>query len=113
MLVLKNTQFSVPADFDFMVEVPDLAEVKTILHKKSRRYGYIALVVTIRAYVLTSHALKQKSETLWQLIKRKLAKRNKEKTHVEAENKFLTRISEYKNRIRRIKEKIKEEEGLN
>jgi len=114
MLVLKNTEYSAPSDFDFLIEVPDFKEVKTILHQKSRRYGYIALVITIRTYVLMSHTLKRKSETLWQFIKRRLARRNKVKVpHEEAENKFLTKVSEYKRRIQRIKEKIKEEEGLN
>ncbi len=113
MLVLKHSQYSAPADFDFLIEIPDFDELKNAFHKKSRRYGYIALVLTIRTYVITSHVLKRKSETLWQWLKRRLAKKNHPKAAHDIDNKFLTRISEYKKRIRRIKERIKEEEGLN
>ena len=58
MYALRHTEVHVPRDIDFAIDVPDFEEVKNILVKKSKRYGYIALVVTIRLYVLGTYATK-------------------------------------------------------
>lgn len=115
MVLLRNGDFSIPTDFEFALEVPDFEQLRSTLQKKSRRFGYIALVIIIRLYVLGVHFLKRKLTVLWRIIVRKFKRRNKpENTEMTAEeNKFLQKITAYKKRIRRIKERIKEEEGLN
>ncbi|MFN4181315.1 MAG: hypothetical protein ACK4FA_01285 [Candidatus Paceibacteria bacterium] len=111
---LRHTEVHVPRDIDFTIDVPDFEEVKNTLIKKSRRYGYVALVVTIRLYVLGTHATKHHTRQIVKKIKERLNKRHTAKptTH-KSENKFLKKVTEYKNRIEKIKEQIKTEEGLN
>ncbi|MFM7088440.1 MAG: hypothetical protein ACKOW9_02830 [Candidatus Paceibacterota bacterium] len=110
---LRNTDVHVPMDFDFSIDVPDFEEVGQHILKKSKRYSYILLVITIRAYVLGTHATKKQIQKVTQIIKKRLHKRHARPIQTPTENKFLKRVTEYKHRIRKIKEQIKTEEGLN
>ena len=113
MYVLRHTEVHVPKDLDFTIDVPDFEDVKHVFITKSRRYGYVALVITIRLYVIGTHAAKQNIRKLTQLIKDRVHKRQIKPKAQKPENKFLKRITEYKNKIERIKDRIKTEEGLN
>jgi hypothetical protein len=98
------------------IDIPDLEEIKIIASKKIKKHGYSALVTTLRFYIISSHFLKKTSKELYTKVKDKL-NRNKnrlggnplEKPEV---SKFLKRISEYKEKVRTIKHKIKKEENI-
>jgi hypothetical protein len=103
--------------YDFVINVPDIEEVRDITNKNLSKAGYFLLVVVLRAYLLSLNFLKQKYLLLKQKIneikQQRRLKKGIEITETREENKFLQKISEYKAKIRKIKKKIKEEEGLN
>ncbi len=111
--VLKNTHITYT--HDFAIEVPDLKEVGQIANKNWKKYSYLALVLTLRTYLISFNFLKKKYKILKNKIKEIKRKNNKIDTvqkEIEA-NKFLKMMSDYKKKISKIKKKIKEEEGLN
>ncbi len=113
---LRSDNYDIPNDFEFVINVPDFEYIVTTSRKKFRKYGYITLIILIRLYVLAVHAVKRGFEKAWLWTKQKILgfKAEKKVTRVSREaNKFLLKVGEYKSKIRKIKEKIKEEEGLN
>lgn len=92
-------------------EIPYVLEVKHFTVKRLKKYGYLVLVTTIRLYFRSLNFLKRK----YKKLKRKIDNSNKSeiKNGIEKKemNGFLKGISDYKNKIRRIKHEIKEEEN--
>lgn len=98
---------------DFAIEVPDLEEVKDVTNSNFKKYSYKTLVVMVRFYVLTLDFLKVKYKILEEKIKRiKLRKNQKNIPEIKEANKVLSMISEYKKKIKNIRKRIKEEEGI-
>ena len=102
-----------------LVQTPNLREVRHIVLKKSREYGYVALVEIVRFSIKSSRVLKsvyKETKNKIGQIKRKYILR-KEKEEVEQKEKevsgFLKKISEYKHKIRKIKHQILKEEKEN
>lgn len=102
-------------DGEFFFDVPDLHEVQYVIVRKMKQYGYVALVVTIRIYVRSSKIMdylyKEAVSRLSTLYKKYIQKKNPE-TEAKEVSKFLKMVSEYKNKIKEIKERVREEEGL-
>ena len=101
---------------EFLLAVPDLEEIKHIAWKKTKRYSYNVLVITLRLYILSSYFVKKKSKELYVKAKNRLH-RNKNRQAGDLGEKrevsgFLKRISEYKEKIKTIKHRIKEEENI-
>ena len=98
------------------IRTPHLREIRHIVIKKSREYGYIALVETIRFSIRSSKLLKRKYEELKNKLSSKMARK---RSALEEENKekevsgFLKMISEYKQKIRKIRDQVAEEEKEN
>ena len=95
------------------IKVPDLQEFKQIATKKTRKY---ASTVRLRASIKTSHFLKRK----YKEIKNKIIEKTKKiligKKHGIQEHEvstFLRKVSDYKSKVNKIKDQIKEEEGIN
>jgi hypothetical protein len=96
--------------------VPELQKIKHLTFKNIRRLGYLTIFVTLRFFIKSSNFLKITSKMLLEELKNKL-KKNKnssldgtiEKKEV---SKYLRIISEYQQKIRKMKHKIKEEEGI-
>jgi hypothetical protein len=115
ILVLKHANVHHPKDLELEFEVPDLDEVKKFANKKIRRYGYMALVSTIRLYIIGGSFLKNKSTIVLKTIKSKLP--GKKITKIDKDGNvessaFIKTIAEYKHKIKKIKHKIKKEEGI-
>ena len=94
------------------LEVPRLEEIQKVSGKILRRLGYFLLVETIRAYVRLIQFLKN----TYGKIETKLAARRQKNGGAPAPlkepNRFLKTIAEYKRKIGKIKQEIKEEENL-
>lgn len=91
-------------------KIPYILEIKHITIKKIKKYGYLILVTTIRIYFRSLNLLKRKYKEL----KTKIGNSNKsevQNTKKQEINRFLKGISDYKNKIRKIKHDIKEEEN--
>lgn len=98
---------------ELLFNLPSLAELKEISIKLSKRAGYNFLVIVIKLYVKLSYLFKTthgKVKTRMQSLTEKYTpERDSAPKQV---SKFLKAVGDYKQRIRRIKRKIKEEEGL-
>jgi predicted tellurium resistance membrane protein TerC len=99
---------------NFPIQIPNPHELKHIVNKKSKKYGFIALVISIRLYVIASHFLKVQFKKFGAFLTKKMnkmlaGKHPEEPKEVSA---FLQRMSDYKKKVKRIKDKIKEEEGI-
>jgi len=115
IFVLKHANIHHPKDLELEFEVPDLDEVKKFANKKIKRYGYMALVSTIRLYIIGGSFLKNKSMIVLKTIKSKLP--GKKITKIDKDGNietsaFIKTISEYKHKIKKIKHRIKKEEGI-
>jgi hypothetical protein len=96
--------------------VPDLQKIKHITFKSTKRFGYVTLFITLRFFIKSSNFIKTKSKIIIKELKNKFRK-NKENYADEIiekkeVSKYLKVISEYKDKIRKIKDVIKEEEGI-
>ena len=92
--------------------VPEIQKIKHLTFKNAKKYEHLALVAIIRFSVRSSNFLKNSYQEIKIKIKDII---NKDKNHPgQLENreasKFLKMISDYKDKIRHIKHKIKEEE---
>lgn len=98
------------------IKIPDLQEFKYIVVKKLRKYGFILLVITLRASIKSSYFLKRKYKEIKNIAIIKIKKIIIGKKHGIQEHEvssFLKKVSDYKSKVKEIKHKIKEEEGIN
>ena len=95
----------------FSVQIPNLQEIGHLTVKNSRKYGYILLVKSVRSYVLSINFLKKEYIKIKNSTK-KYIPHKKFKSIEKKDSKFLKVISDYKHKIKRIKEKIEEEERI-
>ncbi len=93
-------------------ETKYLEELKHATIKNTKKHGYLLLVITIRTYFRTANLLKSKYEKTKNKV-RELYQKRKKQIHTEkiGENSFLKMISEYKHKIRKIKQQVEEEEN--
>ncbi len=102
-------------DIELEFDLPDLDEVREFFGKKTKKYGFIILVGSIRIYVLSANLTKKGIKYLYnkgeQRIKKLLGHKAKivEKKEVSG---FIKTISDYKKKISKITHKIKQEEGI-
>lgn len=105
----------VSKDDVFFIDVPDLEDAHHVIAKKIKHGGYVALVITIRSYLLGKRLLKKIIIKTYTKTNNFLAKYKKNKGVVETKkeaSKFLKVVTEYKKKVNKITEKIKEEEGF-
>lgn len=99
------------------MDVPDLEDIKYAALKRLKGFGYSALVTSIRLYVLSSHLIKRTGKELYKVAKDKMTKKVKgpegEVMEPREVSKFLKKVSEYKDKIKNIKHRIKKEENIN
>lgn len=94
-----------------ILRVPALEEWRHLTIKGAKKHGYNALVSTIRFYFRTSNTIKNKYHEVKTGVTN-MRKKNQAGAEKREISKFLKVISEYKKKIRRIKQKVKEEENL-
>ena len=95
-----------------LIETPDLQEIRYIFIRKTKEYGYIALVEIIRFSVRSSKLLKRKYKEAKKKIKHLARKHiaHRGETKEKDVSGFLKKVSEYKHKLREIKDKVIEEE---
>ncbi|MFA6177337.1 MAG: hypothetical protein WC694_00355 [Candidatus Paceibacterota bacterium] len=115
LLLLQNGQITYKDNIETFLKEQYFEELKHSAIKTIKKHRYTGLVTIVRLYVKSSNFIENKYEQIKIKIKdiyhNKINNGNtiKEKREVP---KFLKVISEYKNKIREIKHKIKEEENL-
>lgn len=93
--------------------IPDFNKIKHLIFENTKKYGHLSLVTILRFYIRSSYFFKKKYEEIKIKIKnistpKDLNGNGTKKTEV---SKFLKMISDYKHKIREIKQKIHEEEN--
>lgn len=98
---------------DVFLKTQYIENLKHATIKNTKKHGYVLLVALIRIYFRSANFLKNKYHELKNKIKEV---RQKRRNHLQEEKRgassFLKMVSEYKNKIRKIKEQVKEEENL-
>ena len=94
-----------------ILKTPSLEEWKHLTITSIKKHGYTGLVATIRFYVRSTNFLKNKYQEVKTKVKSINGKKLREEEQREVSG-FLKMISEYKQKIRNIKDKVKEEENL-
>ncbi len=97
--------------------VPDLEKVKRHGGKFLKKTAHTAIYVSIKSYLLFKRFIKEKSKLIFKKLASLIKKESeniseefvKEKKEV---SKYLRVISDYRQKIRKVKEEIKEEEGI-
>lgn len=97
---------------DAILEIPYMDEIKYMTVKKMKEYGYVVLLSSIRLSMKSSKIVKRASNEVANIVKKKLFKESNELSDPKQVSMFLQMISDYKSKIRKIKKKIREEEGL-
>ena len=95
--------------------VSDLEKIKHSTFKNTKKFGYVALFVTFRFFIKSSNFIKTKSRMLAKELKDKLVKNKNgigETMEKKEVSKYLKVISDYRQKIRKMKHRIKEEEGI-
>ncbi|MCM2339437.1 MAG: hypothetical protein NDI62_03210 [Burkholderiales bacterium] len=96
--------------------VLDLEKIKYLTYKNLKRFSYIALFVTLRFFIKSSNFLKTKGKITLEKLATKIRKsklgRKSEALEKKEVSKYLRVISEYRQKIRQMKHRIKEEEGI-
>src|ERR1035437_9542648 len=94
-----------------ILKTPSLEEWKHLTITSVKKHGYTGLVATIRFYIRSTNFLKNKYQEIKTKVKNINGKKLREEEKREVSG-FLKMISEYKQKIREIKHKIKKEENL-
>jgi len=94
---------------EVFLKTPYLEEWKQVTIKNIKKHSHTVLVTTIRFYVRSTNLLKNKYQKIKSRVKDMNRKKLDEGERKEV-SKFLKMISEYKQKIRKIKYKINEEE---
>lgn len=95
--------------------VLDLQKIKYLTSKGTKKLSYITLFVTLKIFIKSSNFIKTQSIILIKELKNKLKNNNgnsSDETKEKGVSKYLKIISEYQQKIRKIKHRIKEEEGI-
>lgn len=114
MVLLNNGQSSGNEFMDERTsfEIPYTREIRGATIRNIRKYGHVSLVMTIRLYVRSNNFLKNKYEEVKVKVKdihykRRIKNGSRDRQEI---SKFLKIISDYKHKIRKIKQRIHEEE---
>lgn len=113
LIMVQDGQVLVPNKAEFFLNTEYLKEFKRTAIKNTKKHGYLLLVEIIRSYFRSVNFLKNKYSELKNKIK-ELYQRRQAHTHGEKrkENSFLKVISEYKDKIKKIKEQVEKEENI-
>lgn len=98
---------------DAILEIPYMDEIKYMTVKKMKEYGYVVLLSSIRLSMKSSHVVKKASKEVAKIVKNSLLKNKEGSDDPKEVSKFLQLVTDYKHKLKKIKRKIREEEGLN
>lgn len=115
LVLVKNGQ--VPTAQHSHPFVPDLQKIKYLTSKGTKKLSYITLFITLKVFIKSSNFIKTNSKIFFKKIKDRFKKNNKlldgaTEEEKKGVSKYLRVISEYQNKIRKIKHRIKKEEGI-
>ena len=98
----------------FISKILDFKKIKYLTIQNLKKTEHILIWITIRTYLISKNFINKKKKDIAEKIKNKLNKNRNENILEEKKevSKYIKIISEYRQKIRKIKHKIKEEEGI-
>lgn len=97
----------------FLSEILDFNKIKHSTIKISKKTGHTLIWIILRTYIISLNFINKKAK---EIIKKIAARLNENKNNELQEkkevSKYIKIISEYRQKIRRLKHRIKEEEGI-
>ncbi|MDD5721182.1 MAG: hypothetical protein PHT16_01905 [Candidatus Pacebacteria bacterium] len=115
LLMLQSGQISYNDNEETFLKAQYFEELKHSAVKTIKKHRYTGLVTIVRIYVRSSNFIKNKYEQVKIKIKEIYCKKIRSNSVIKEKQevpKFLKIISEYKQKIREIRHKIREEENL-
>jgi len=88
----------------------NIKKIGFIISNAFRKYGHLLIIVTLKGWVIITYFIKKYSSIFLQKTKR-LLKIEKVTTENKTVSGFLKKVSEYKKRLKNMREKIKENEN--
>lgn len=107
LIILQNIQALHNEEINF--KNSHLEEWKHLTIKGLKKHSYNGLVSIIRAYIHSVDFLKKKYQNIKDILIKKINNNSSQKKEI---SKFLKVVSDYKYKIREIKDRVKEEENL-
>jgi len=98
-------------EVNFLAEILDWNKVKHTSLDGLKKVSHIFLWVILRTYIISSNFVITKSKLFFSKIKEKIFQGEEAHSNKEP-SKYLKIISEYRQKIKHLKHKIKEEEGI-
>ena len=96
----------------FPIEIIDSKDVKAVVRKKVRIFIHIALIIIFRVYIRGTNILKEYYQKFKNFIMIYVFRDKRDGENREVSG-FLKMMSEYKQKVRKIKHRIHEEEREN
>lgn len=113
IILLRNGQLLSAHREEFFFKAPPIKKWRKVTIQHTKKHGYSLLVTTIRLYFRSSNFLKNRYADMQNKIKKMRNKKGAgQNENIKEASSFLKMISEYKHKIQRIKEQVKEEENL-
>ena len=116
LLFLKQEEEPSSYEESFFIEVLDLEKLKHLSIKNLKIGGHALVWATLRTYIISLNFMNKKRKEIGKKIKEKIHKYKKHhqdnSTEKKEPSKYLKMISEYQQKIKRLKHRIKEEEGI-
>jgi hypothetical protein len=116
MFLLKKAGFPKEPAEKFIVRAVNWDEVKNTISRNLKKYGQIIIFVSLRIYILSVHNLKQHyfrlAEKIKKIIRQNFQRADKDPLEKQEVSKFLKVVSEYRQKIKKMKRRIKAEEGI-
>lgn len=107
LIILQNIQALHNEEINF--KTSHLEEWKDLSIKGLKKHSYNGLVSIIRAYIHSVNFLKKTYRNIKDALIEKVNSNSSQKKEI---SKFLKVVSDYKYKIRKIKDRVKEEENL-
>ncbi len=99
---------------NFLSEILDFDKIKDLTIKNSKKIIHTLIWLILRIYILSLNFINKKRKELALKIKSYLNKNNHPEIEGKKEvSKYMKVISEYRQKIKKMKNKIEEEEGIN
>ncbi|MDP1760318.1 MAG: hypothetical protein Q8L01_02615 [Candidatus Woesebacteria bacterium] len=98
----------------FVHDVFDFDNIKHSAIKNGKKMGHSLIWIILKIYIISLNSINKKRKEIIIKIKNRLSKYNNDNESVEKKevSKYIKIISEYRQKIRHIKHKIKKEEGI-
>ena len=97
----------------FIPEHINLEKIKKAMIEYGKKYGHETITTVIRAWFRIIFFLQRSKETILPRIKALIPKKHREIKRPAVVSDFLQKVAQYKNKLKKISNEIKEEERKN